>query len=101
VVSPEAEAYLSATKSWVNVGDEKVRETHDGVADVAINELFDVGGGMVGPGDPAGDDSETINCRCHVEYDGVVPEGSGYEAGQAPQYSGESYQAPDMEGEGA
>jgi hypothetical protein len=90
VVSPEAEAYLSATKSWNNVGDDRVRETHQGVADVPINELFDVGGGMVGPGDPDGDDSETINCRCWVTYDGVVPEGSGYEAGQAPQYQGEN-----------
>lgn len=101
VTSAEADPYLSATKSWVNMGDDSVRDTHDGVEDVPINELFDVGGGMVGPGDPAGPDDETANCRCHVEYDGVVPEGSGYEAGQAPQYQGEGYSEPDMEGEGA
>lgn len=101
VVSAEASPYLSATKSWNNAGDEKVRESHDGVEDVPINELFDVGGGMIGPGDPSGGDDETANCRCWVEYDGVVPEGSGYEAGQAPSYQGEAYQEPDEEGEGA
>ena len=90
VVSAEAEPYLSATKTWNNVGDEKVRDSHQGVDDVSINELFDVGGGMAGPGDPAGDDSETINCRCWVTYDGVVPEGSGYEDGGAPDYQGEN-----------
>jgi hypothetical protein len=105
VTSAEADPYLSATKTWNNTGDDRVRETHQDVEDVPINELFDVGGGMVGPGDPAGDDSETINCRCWVTYDGVVPEGSGYEAGQAPQYQGEASQGapdePDMEGEDA
>lgn len=90
VVSAEAPPYLSATKSWNNVGDDSVRETHQSVEDVSINELFDVGGGMVGPGDPEGPDDETINCRCWVTYDGVVPEGSGYEDGQAPQYQGEN-----------
>lgn len=105
VTSAEADPYLSATKTWNNTGDDRVRETHQDVNDVPINELFDVGGGMVGPGDPDGDDSETINCRCWVTYDGVVPEGSGYEAGQAPQYQGEASQGapdePDMEGEDA
>lgn len=105
VTSAEADPYLSATKTWNNTGDDRVRETHQDVDDVPINELFDVGGGMVGPGDPDGDDSETINCRCWVTYDGVVPEGSGYEAGQAPQYQGEASQGapdePDMEGEDA
>lgn len=101
VVSAEASPYLSATKSWENAGDDKVRDSHDGVDDVPINELFDVGGGMVGPGDPQGGDDEVANCRCWVEYEGVVPEGSGYEAGQAPQYQGEAYSEPDEEGEDA
>ncbi len=64
VTSIDAEPYLSATKSWNNVGDDKVRDTHQDVNDVAINEYFDVGGGMIGPGDPDGPDEEVINCRC-------------------------------------
>ncbi len=91
VTSIDADPYLSATKSWNNVGDDNVREAHQSVEDVSINEYFDVGGdSMLGPGDPDGSDENTINCRCWVTYDGVVPEGSGYEAGQAPQMQGEN-----------
>lgn len=87
-----APEYLSASKQWVNAGDDKVREAHQDVDDVAINEYFDVGGEpMIGPGDPQASDENTINCRCHVEYDGIVPEGSGYDDPETlPQYAGEN-----------
>lgn len=106
VTSMEADPYLSASKSWNNAGDDRVREAHQDVDDVAINESFDVGGEpMIGPGDPQASDENTANCRCYVTYDGVVPEGSGYEDGQAPQYQGEASEGapdePDMEGENA
>jgi hypothetical protein len=78
VLALDAPAYLSASKTWNNQGDDRVRETHQDVADVAINEYFDVGGGMVGPGDPQGPDEEVINCRCWMTVDGLVPEGSDY-----------------------
>lgn len=76
LVSTDAPTYLSATKSWVNVGDDRVRDSHQDVDDVQINEQFEVGGGMDGPGDPGGPDDETINCRCHTEFDGLVPDGA-------------------------
>jgi hypothetical protein len=78
--------YLSATKSWNNVGDDRVREAHQEVDDVAINEYFDVGGEpMIGPGDPQASDENTINCRCWMTVDGMVPEGSGYDEGGIPE----------------
>lgn len=82
--------YLSATKGWQNAGDDRVREAHQDVDDVAINEYFDVGGEpMIGPGDPQASDENTANCRCVVTYDGIVPEGSGYDT-DPPQYQGEA-----------
>jgi hypothetical protein len=77
VVAYGAPTYLSATKTWNNQGDDRVRDSHQDVPDVAVNELFPVGGGMTGPGDEAGGEDETINCRCWLTYDGLVPEGSG------------------------
>lgn len=80
VVSLGAPTYLSATKTWNNQGDDRVRPSHEGVDDVPVNAMFSVGdSAMVGPGDPSGPDEEVIGCRCWLTYDGVVPEGSGIE----------------------
>lgn len=65
VTSLDAPSYLSASKTWNNQGDDKVREAHQDVDDAAINDYFDVGGeSLIGPGDPQGSDENTINCRC-------------------------------------
>lgn len=90
VTSLDDPAYLSATKNWENAGDDKVREAHLDVDPVAINEYFTVGGEpMIGPGDPQASDENTANCRCICTYDGIVPEGSGYDT-DPPQYQGEA-----------
>lgn len=63
LIAYNAPAYLSATKTWNNQGDDRVRESHQDVDDVQINELFSVGGDeLTGPGDPSGSDEEVINC---------------------------------------
>jgi hypothetical protein len=67
VVSQDAPTYLSATKTWNTVGDDKVRPDHEDAEgqEVAINEMFSVGGeDMVGPGDPDASDGNVVNCRC-------------------------------------
>jgi hypothetical protein len=67
----------SATRSWVDAGDDRVRDGHhsDEVDDVGLNDPFIVNGeALMCPGDPAGSDGNTINCRCTVETDGI-PEG--------------------------
>lgn len=53
---------------WLSARDSAVRETHanaDGQTAAAVGGVFDVGGSALRfPGDPAGDPSETVNCRC-------------------------------------
>lgn len=52
--------------AWVTAHDEAVRDSHaaqDGQV-VKVGEEFD--NGLLYPGDPNGDASETINCRCIV-----------------------------------
>lgn len=75
-----APTYLSATKTWNSMEDDRVRPDHEEAdgQEVAINETFQVGGeDMTGPGDPSASDEQTINCRCFLSYDGLVPEGAG------------------------
>ena len=53
-------------KIWVTVGDSHVRHSHasqDG-QERPMNSPFD--NGLLMPGDPAGDASEVINCRCSI-----------------------------------
>lgn len=58
-------------KQWLTAEDDKVRPTHvdaDGQT-VPIDQPFLVGGESLDyPGDPAGSDEETCNCRCTVIY---------------------------------
>jgi len=59
-------------KEWLATNDNRTRETHltawdtySGDGAILMNDAFDVGGeSLMYPGDPDGDPSETINCRC-------------------------------------
>lgn len=58
------------SRQWRNQGDSRVRESHQSVAPVRLDEPFIVGGSMLAyPRDPAGPASETFGCRCWVEHD--------------------------------
>lgn len=55
---------IELEKTWVATLDSRTRESHrllDGET-VPLNETF--GNGLMFPGDPDGDESEYINCRC-------------------------------------
>lgn len=58
-------------KVWVATADSRTREDHleaDGQT-VPMDQPFDIGGeALMYPGDPAGSDDQTINCRCTVIY---------------------------------
>jgi hypothetical protein len=61
----------NGTKTWVNMGDRRVRRTHmsAGGQTVPANGFFSVGGGMLRfPRDPAGPARETMRCRCVARY---------------------------------
>jgi hypothetical protein len=59
------------SKTWLTARDARVRDTHqsaDGQT-VPMNQPFTVGGEQLQyPGDPAGSNAETINCRCTTLY---------------------------------
>lgn len=80
VTAANAPTYLSATKTWNTQEDDRVRPDHEDVdgTDVPLNAQFTVGGEpMDGPGDPSASDEQTINCRCWLSYDGLVPDDAG------------------------
>ena len=56
-------------KEWLSTKDSKTRDSHlhvDGQI-VEMDEKFNVGGtSLKYPGDPNGDPSEIINCRCTI-----------------------------------
>lgn len=60
-----------AVRTWVTVGDAKVRPEHaaaDG-QQVGLNEPFDVGGEpLMYPGSPEGSAGNVINCRCGLDW---------------------------------
>lgn len=63
---------LTRTKSWVNIGDTKVRTSH-GLVDprpIANDNLFVLGSGSQArfPNDPTLPTKDWINCRCSVVY---------------------------------
>lgn len=64
-----------AGKQWIAAIDERTRDSHllaDGQI-VPMDGMFDVGGDQLSyPGDPDGDEEETIQCRCAVAM--VTPE---------------------------
>jgi 8-oxo-dGTP pyrophosphatase MutT (NUDIX family) len=66
---------LAMTKEWVSTHDVRTRLTHeqaDGQT-VPLNEKFQVGDTLLDfPGDPNGDPSEIISCRCTTVYDAEV-----------------------------
>lgn len=58
-------------KTWVTMGDNRVRRTHQDIDRVTIGifEKFRVGDSlMMRPRDPAGSPQEVIGCRCWIEY---------------------------------
>lgn len=98
---------VSLVQEWMATLDERTRETHreaDG-QQVEIGEPFKVGGELLEyPGDPAGDPSETYNCRCTLrarvkgyeekgERWARLPDGMGYDEWKAakPKTRAESY----------
>jgi uncharacterized protein with gpF-like domain len=62
-------------QEWIATQDDRVRDEHseaDGQVR-SIAEPFDVGGAqMFYPGDPSGDPSLTVNCRCTIAF--LTPE---------------------------
>lgn len=75
---------VAAGQEWIATRDDRVREEHlDADGQIrGIGETFDVGGTpMAYPGDPAGDPSLTVNCRCTIailtpdEYQAALSEG--------------------------
>lgn len=61
----------SGTKTWVNMGDRRVRVTHmaAGGQQVAAAGFFSVGGALMRfPRDPAAPAKETARCRCVARY---------------------------------
>ena len=60
-------------KVWIAAGPArsgKERQEHQALHKTAIDgdELFNVGGGMEGPHDPAGGADQVVNCRCTLTY---------------------------------
>lgn len=58
-------------KTWVTMGDDRVRQTHRDIDRVTIGifEKFRVGDSlMMRPRDPSGSPQEVIGCRCWLEY---------------------------------
>jgi hypothetical protein len=59
------------TRTWVTVGDGKVREEHAAAEGqtIGVDDAYDVGGESLSyPGDPAGSAALTANCRCGEDY---------------------------------
>lgn len=70
-------------KTWVTMHDDRVRASHAALDGKTIpsGEKFDVGGDLLShPGEPVGDPSEWINCRCVLLY----TKGDGMTASTAP-----------------
>lgn len=71
-------AAANPTQSWNAVDDEATREAHadaDGQV-VTVGDTFTVDGeDLAFPGDPAGSDENTLNCRCWLEVDGLDSDG--------------------------
>jgi hypothetical protein len=76
LASAMGDVYTDATKTWNAVGDDATRLDHmdaDG-QEVGLNGTFTVGGeDLLYPGDPAGSDEQTLNCRCWLTTDGIDP----------------------------
>lgn len=67
-VANDAGTDVVAGQEWIATRDARVREQHaerDGER-VPVGEPFS--GGLMYPGDPAGDPGDTINCRCTVAF---------------------------------
>lgn len=59
-------------RTWLNTTDDRTRESHtaDGVGGEHVNGMdARYSNGLLHPGDPTGDPSETVNCRCTELYD--------------------------------
>jgi hypothetical protein len=73
-----AQAGYQLLKSWLDAGDERVRDTHAQAADdyavdgepgpVAVDESFNIDGALLlFPRDPSGPLDEIMNCRCTAQ----------------------------------
>lgn len=65
---------LVTGKTWYSAQDDQVRPTHQDVdgTTIPLDEAFYVGGSqLMFPGDPEGDASEVVNCRCTLLFESV------------------------------
>lgn len=54
-------------KKWVDLGDSRVRESHQNVQPARMDRKFNVGGSKMDyPGDPNGNVEDVVGCRCRV-----------------------------------
>lgn len=69
-----ARGWRDVTRTWTSQADDRVRPDHEDAdgQTVGPNEAFDVGGELLMfPGDPAGSEAQTANCRCILMIDGL------------------------------
>lgn len=62
---------LKSRKEWIDAGDHRVRDIHNGskIDDVEYDEDFTVGGEQLSyPGDPKGSAKNIVHCRCQALY---------------------------------
>lgn len=57
---------IQCTKVWVATLDSRVRDSHARLDGEEVKQKEEFSNGLMYPGDPHGDPSETYNCRCTV-----------------------------------
>lgn len=55
---------VANAKEWIATGDGKTRDSHAGADGEIVGLDKNFSNGLEYPGDPSGDPSETVNCRC-------------------------------------
>lgn len=60
--------YGAKTKTWITMGDDRVRHSHASQHDLTIPLQNSFPNGCMFPGDPAGAPETTIGCRCYLRY---------------------------------
>jgi len=65
----EEELDIRQTKTWLDSGDDRVRESHEEVHGETIGLDDYYNNGLLYPGDPDGEAREIINCRCTEKHD--------------------------------
>ncbi|WP_294892644.1 phage minor head protein [Sulfuricurvum sp. MLSB] len=59
-----ADSDVLLDKEWISAGDGEVRESHQLMDGTRVEQDEPFGNGLMYPGDPNGDASEVVNCRC-------------------------------------